>query len=137
MARVADFTTGRNPLRAGRSAAEPDPELRPEEVDPAPDLFRHHDLVGPAAGEALLLPLARGVDSHLAPVARQTRREVELVDGSVHELDVAFRVDRGERPPQHLRTVSQLRVAIEDDDRLREHHLARTPDGMHRLARVT
>src|SRR5688572_27228843 len=90
----------------------------------------------PFAGEALSGPLARGVDAHLASERRKIRRVFEIVHRPYGELNVPLWIDVGACDPRGLTDVLHIDVLVKDDDRLREHELAKTPAGVHDLSRV-
>src|SRR5207247_2501252 len=58
------------------------PQLLPHRVDSFLGRLVHHDLVGPFAREAFLLPLASRVDPHLRAECEAAARVVEHVDRS-------------------------------------------------------
>src|SRR6202042_2081049 len=90
----------------------------PKGVDLCFHLSVHGEHGGPGAGEAFGRPLARGVDTHLAAVVRETACVVERVDGAQGELDVALGVDVVGDAQGDLREVLDVAVFVDDDDAL-------------------
>jgi hypothetical protein len=86
--------------------------------------------------EALARELFRRVDADVRPEARLPRGVIELVDRAERELEVALRVDVVERLPGDFRRIVDVAAGVHDDDHLREHHLAGSPDGVHDLPRL-
>src|SRR6185437_4167069 len=111
-------------------------EVGPQFVDAPPGRRIHFNFVGPATGKSFFGPFASCVDAHLRSEILPPRGVIESIDRTQYKLNVAFRVDRAERLPNHLARVLHVDIVVDDHDYLGKHGLPARPDAVHRLSRM-
>src|SRR5437899_9867388 len=116
--------------------SELNPQLLPHRIHFLLRLRVHHDPVGPLAREALLFPLARGVDPHLRAERERPARVVEHVDRPQREPHVALGIDVVQRHPPRFLRIPHVHVSIEHHDALGERHEPLAPQAVHHLVRL-
>src|SRR6202165_4609661 len=117
--------------------SELNPQLPPHRVDACLGFRIHHDLVGPLAREAFLLPLPRGIDPHLGPVREAPARMVEHVSRSHRQPRVAFGVDVVQAHPPRFLRISHVDVFVHHHDHLGQRHQPLPPQAVHHFVRLT